>query len=68
MYAAYEYAQYGNLRSFLRKNSMPESQQDGLPSTGMPAMTRGRPMKFAKHIALGMEYLAAQNVSSLATV
>ncbi len=63
VYAAYEYAQYGNLRSFLRKNSMPESQRDGLSSTGIAAMTRGRPMKFAKHIALGMEYLANKNVS-----
>ena len=67
MYAAFEYVPHGNLRNFLRSIAIQETQdgsQEGSHPDLQQLTPRGKLLKFAYDIALGMRHLARQRVNN----
>ena len=61
IFAAFEYASHGNMKNFLRKNSVPESQRDS-NSSRVLLSSKTTPIQFALDVANGMMYLSSKQV------
>ena len=67
LFVVVEYADYGNLRDYLRNSQQPSAMgyECAIDQEGKPALTQRDLLGFAYQVARGMDYLAAKKVGYL---